>query len=59
MLRSWLRRKRFEARLLAAEVSRLFDSAPATAQRRPVHQPAPADRISADEMMGLMGVTWH
>lgn len=51
LLHSWVRRKRFEARILAAEVGRLL-AGPTAAGRN-------QDRVSADAMIGMMGIKWQ
>ena len=45
LLLAYVRRKRFEARLIAAEVGRLFGG-----------KDKQKDRISADDMLDLMGI---
>ncbi|MEZ4684201.1 MAG: hypothetical protein R2932_59320 [Caldilineaceae bacterium] len=49
-MRSYIRRKRFEARLLAAELSKLFGAASRNAKGN--------GRVNADEMMAMMGATF-
>ncbi len=51
LLHSWTRRKRFEARLLANEVARLFAGSGAG---RPANRSA--GWVSPDEMLDLLGV---
>ena len=45
LLISYVRRKRFEARLIAAEVGRLFGG-----------KETNADRVSSDDLLRMMGV---
>lgn len=60
MLRSYMRRKRVEARLLAAEIAQLFTGAQTpAAQATPRRQPGAYERVSPDEMMSLIGAQWH
>lgn len=52
LLHSWTRRKRFEARILANEVARLF----APPQSAPRGGSKGAGWVSPDEMLGILGV---
>lgn len=51
LLRAYVRRRRFEARLLAGELAKLFGGRAATGS-------ATGGRVSADEMMQMMGITF-
>jgi len=53
LLRSWVRRKRFEARLIANEVGQLFGGSVGST---PTGNTS-ADRVHPDQMLQLMGVT--
>lgn len=53
LLASWVRRKRFEAQLLAQELAKLLGSGATSAPAVPT-----ADtRVSPDQMLEMMGVT--
>lgn len=59
-MKSWMRRKQFEAQIMAQEIGRLFGASPAAAAPGPAvaDRPLPAGQqwVSPDAMLDLMGI---